>query len=170
MPETLQREAVLFQETQRTSGSVGLFMGVAGAVIFGGAALANARLGKLQEAAPALLAGAVVFLGVNAQILYSRLETRVTTAGAVFAYRPWKTLTLAPEEIAGVGMRRFGLWDGGIGYHVGSRGVAITARTGDGVVITRPDGRTILVGTEHPDALYSALLQLQRAARGGDNA
>ncbi len=132
--------------------------------ILGGAAVIAARQGQLAQAAPGLLFGALVVVGVFTFVGMTTLVTRITLAEAVVSYRPFKTLRLRPDEIAGVGLKSFGLFDGGVGYHVGFRSMALTAQTGMGVLITRPDGYRILVGTQRPDALMSALLQLQRQA------
>lgn len=160
-------ETVLFEERQAMSPSatrIGVPLTLA---VLGGAAVIAARQGQLAQAAPGLLFGALVVVGVFTFIGMTALVTRVTTAEAVVSYRPFKTLRLRPDEIAGVGLRSFGLFDGGIGYHVGFHSMALTARTGTGVLITKPDGYRILVGTQRPDALVSALLRLQsRAARG----
>jgi hypothetical protein len=155
---------VLFEESQPTSGGVTLFTAAVSLLALGGGGLLAARDGKLASALPGLALGGIVLVGVLVVLTRTRLETRVTTTGVTIALRPFKTVALAPGDIAGVSARQFGLFSGGIGYHVGLRSMALTARTGDGIVITRPDGRTLLVGTQRPDALLSALMQLQRAA------
>ncbi len=155
--------AILFEERQRMSPTTtGAGLALTAAVL-GGAALFSARLGRLSEGAPALLAAGVAVTAVFAFIGSTSLVTHVTTEEAVVAFRPFKTLRLLPGDIASVEMRSFGLFDGGVGYHIGPRSMALTARTGTGVLITKPDGYRILVGTQHPDALLSALLRLQRA-------
>ncbi len=156
-------EAMLFEERQRmspTTTAAGLAL--TGAVL-AGAALISARTGRLAEAAPPLLAAGGAVAGVFAFVGATSLVTRVSTEEAVIAFRPFKVLRLLPGDIASVDMKSFGLFDGGIGYHIGVRSMALTARTGSGVLITRPDGFRILVGTQHPDALFSALLRLQRS-------
>ncbi len=157
-------EHVLFEERQRmspaiTSWGLGLTL-----LVLGGAAMLVAREGRLAEAGPALLGSALFVSAIFALIGATSLVTRVTTEEAVVAFRPFKTLTLRPGDIASVTMKSFGLFDGGVGYHIGFKSLALTAATGSGVLITRPDGFRILLGTQRPDALRSALLQLQRSA------
>ncbi len=165
MPETALAGDLLFVEEQRTSGGVELFTLAVGAVAIGGGAIAAAAKHQLASAAPGLVIGAAVIAGVTMAIHNTRLRTRVSTVEAVIAYRPWATVSIPGAEIAAVAPRRIGLFRGGIGYHVGRGAVALTARTGDGVLVTRTDGRRVLIGTQHPDALYSALLRLQAQAR-----
>ncbi len=160
-------ETILFEERQRmspTTTAVGLALTAA---VLGGAVLIAGRTGRVGEATPPLLAAGAAVTGVFAFVGSTSLVTRVSTEEAVIAFRPFKTLRLLSGDIAAVERKSFGLFDGGIGYHVGIRSLALTARTGTGVLITRPDGYRILVGTQHPEALLSALLRLQRAARVG---
>ncbi len=157
---------VLFEERQRMGpGTTKLGLGLTAAVL-GGAALLVAHEGKLAEAGPVLLASALAVGGVFAFIGATSLVTTVTMEEAVVAFRPFKTLRLLPGDIAAVTMKTFGMFDGGVGYHVGFRSMALTATTGTGVLVTQPDGYRILIGTQRPDALMGALLQLQRAAAG----
>ena len=165
MPETAVGGDLLYVEEQRTSPGVELLTAAVGVLAIGGGAIAAAAKGQLASAAPGLVIGAAVIAGVTAMIHNTRLRTRVSTVEAVITYRPWATVRIPGAEIAAVAPRRFGLFSGGIGYHVGRGSVALTARTGDGVVVTRTDGRRVLIGTQHPDALYSALLRLQARAR-----
>ncbi len=165
MPErTTAPEIALFEERQRMGPSAMRIAIPLMLVVLGGAAMIAAWQGQLAQAAPGLLFGALVVVGVFTFVGMTTLVTRITTAEAVVSYRPFKTLRLRPDEIGSVGLKSFGLFDGGIGYHVGFRSMALTAQTGMGVLITRPDGYRILVGTQRPDALMSALLQLQRQA------
>jgi hypothetical protein len=165
MSDTTMREpTVLFEESQRTSSNVAAFVAAMVVIALVSTALAALRHGQLASAAPGLLLGALITGGVTLVVAATRLETRVTTESAVISYRPFKTLTLAPSDIGSVTVRTFGLFDGGIGYHVGFKSMALTAATGSGVQITRPDGRRILIGTRRPDALLSALMQLARGA------
>ncbi len=158
---------MLFEETQRTSPGVELFTLGVGAVAIGGGALAAAAKGQLGSAAPGLILGGAVIAAVTAAIHGTRLHTRVTTVEAVVAYGPWGRVRIPGTDIARVEPRQIGLFSGGIGYHIGFRSVALTARTGDGVLVTRRDGRRVLIGTAHPDALYGALLRLQTLASSG---
>jgi len=165
VPDTTMSPAtVLFDERQRLSPSVWRIGMPLTLAVLGGSAAIAARQGQLAQAVPGLAFGAVVVLGVFTFIGLTTLVTRITTAQAVVAFRPFKTLRLRPEEIGTVGTKSFGLFDGGIGYHISFRSMALTAQTGTGVLITKPDGYRILVGTQHPDALVSALLRLQRSA------
>jgi len=164
MPDrTMSPEGVLFEETQRLSGTVWVL------VMVGTAGMLAAIAALVHESAP-LRPQAFIGLGVAAlvmgAVLSSRVVTRVTTAGAEvrFAPFPFGTVRLAPGDIAEVAPRTFGLFDGGIGYHLGWKWVAITARTGTGVQVTRPDGKRILIGTQRQEALLSALRDLQRRA------
>ncbi len=159
-------EMVLFEERQRMSPTTTASGLTLTAAVLGGAALLSARQGKLAEAGPVLLASALATAAIFAFIGSTSLVTRVTSEEAVVAFRPFKTLRLLPGDIGSVEMKSFGLFDGGVGYHIGGRSMALTAQTGTGVLITKPDGYRILVGTQHPDALLSALLRLQRAAAG----
>ena len=165
MPDEAMSPSLLFEEEQRTSPGVELFTLGVGAVAIGGGALAAAAKGQLASAAPGLVLGAVVIAVVTAVIHASRVRTRVTATEAVIGYRPFAAVRIPGSDIAEVDVKRFGLFSGGIGYHIGPRSVAITARTGDGVLVTRADGRRVLIGTQHPDALYSALLRLQALGR-----
>ncbi len=167
MPDTTRQETVLFEEVQQTSPTTSIFVLLAGGGAIVGAALFAASRGELPSAMPGLLMGAAIMAGVTLLIGSTRLRSRVTTNEATFAYGRFGSVRLLPGDIGSVEMTRFGLFSGGIGYHVGLKSVAITARTGDGVLIRRPDGRRVLVGTEHPEALYSALLRLQAAPRLG---
>ncbi len=161
------RGNILFQEEQQTSPNVQLFTLVVGLGAIGGAALAATAKGALASAAPGLIFGTAVIAGVTLMINASRVRTWVTSEEAVITYRPWATVRIPGSDIGDIAVRRVGLFSGGIGYHVGLRSAAITARTGDGVLVTRTDGRRVLIGTEHPDALYSALVRLQTRARPG---
>jgi len=157
-------EHVLFEERQRMSPTI-TFWGLAFTLlVLGGSALLVARQGKLAEAGPVLLASGLAVTAVFLFVGSTTLVTRVTLEQAVVAFRPFKTLTLLPGDIASVTMKTFGMFDGGVGYHIGFRSMALTASTGSGVLVTRPDGYRILIGTQRPDALMSALIQLQRAA------
>ncbi len=169
MPErTSAPESVLFEEDQPTSRGVMGFVLALAALSIGAGAWGSSRQGKLGDAAPGLIVGALVAAAVTWIIGLTHLVTRVTTGEAVVRYGPFKTLRLRAGEIAAVVPRDVGLFSGGIGYHVGFRSLALTARTGSGVLVTKPDGYRILVGTEHPDALLSALLQLQRSTAPAD--
>ncbi len=167
MPETSAQETVLFEETQQTSPATSLFVLLAGGGAIVGAALFASSRGELTSALPGLVIGTVIIGGVTLMIGATRLRSRVTTAEATFVYGRFGSVRLLPDDVGTVEMTRFGMFNGGVGYHIAPKSVAITARTGDGVLVRRPDGRRVLIGTEHPEALYSALLRLQAAAKSG---
>ena len=167
MPETAAQETVLFEEVQQVGPATTLFTILAGGGALVGAALFAGSRGELPSALPGLAIGGVVIAGVSLAIAAVKLRSRVTPVEATFQFGRFGSVRLRAGDIASVEMRRFGLFSGGIGYHVGLKSVAITARTGDGVLVRRPDGSRVLVGSAHPEALYSALLRLQAAAKPG---
>lgn len=161
MSETSTYQPTIFEETQTVSPAITLLVGTVAAFALGSAWFGTIRDGSIVRAAPGLLLGTLA-AGVGvAFVALSRLITRVTPSEAVITYRPFKRIRLGAADIADVKPKTFGLLDGGIGFHIGFRSLALTATTGTGVVITRPDGRTILVGTQRPDALLAALAQLR---------
>lgn len=164
MSETSTYQPTIFEETQTISPAITLMVGTIAAVALGSAYFGAMRDGSIARAAPGLLFGTVAACGGVALVALSRLITRVTPTEAVITYRPFKRVRLTAADIADVQPKTFGLLDGGIGFHIGFRSLALTAATGTGVVITRPDGRTILVGTQRPDALLAALAQLRRSS------
>lgn len=167
MPDTATQEAVLFEEVQQVSPATTVFTFLAGGGALVGGALFAAARGELHQALPGLAIGGVIIAAVGLLIAATRLRSRVTLREATFEFGRFGRVRLRASDVASVEMARFGLFSGGIGYHIGLKSVAITARTGDGVRIGRADGGRVLVGTQHPEALYSALLRLQSAARPG---
>lgn len=165
MSDMASRQPVLFEEVQRTTPTASFGIFIAGGTVIVGSGLFAASRGELSSALPGLVFGAAVIAGVTFMISAIRMRSRVTTAEATFAYGRFGTVRLGAGDIASAEMVRFGMFSGGIGYHIGFGSTAITARTGDGVRIIRPDGRRVLVGTQQPEALYSALLRLQAGAR-----
>ncbi len=166
MPErTPTPEGVLFEESQRLGG---WWWAALGGGVLGSAAAVGAMVRAHYPAAAPTLWG----LGAGAIALFlaasSKLKTRVTTAGAEVRFPPfpWTRIRLRPADVAEVTVKRFGIfdWPGGVGYHVSFGATSATARTGTGVLVRRPDGRLILIGTERPDALAAALRQLQGEA------
>lgn len=165
MPDrTTAPEGVLFEETQRMGPWFWLAIGA------GGIGMLIATGSLIRMGAPGRTPG-LIGLGVGLVALIasatSRLITRVTTAGVSVRYPPIPFgFRLAPEEIAEVAPKTFGVfdWPGGLGYHISFGATAATARTGTGVLIRRRDGRQFLIGTQRPDALLAAVRQLQQRA------
>lgn len=155
-------QPVIFEETQTMSASLSAMVAAVAAVALGSAWFGVIREGTIARAAPGLLTGTVAAGGAVGLVAFSRLITKVTPSEAMITFWPFKRIRLSAEDIADAQPKTFGLFDGGIGFHIGWRSLALTATTGMGVVITRPDGRTILVGTQRPDALLAALAQLRR--------
>ncbi len=161
-------EGLLFEETQRLGGWWWAALG-------GGLLGVGVLVGAMVRSHYPLEVPTLVGLGAGALVLFiaatSKLVTRVTTAGAEVRFPPfpWTTTRVRPADIAEVTTKRFGMfdWPGGVGYHMSFGGTAATARTGTGVLVRRKNGRFLLVGTERPEALRDALLQLQRAAAVG---
>lgn len=162
-------ESVLFEESQRTSPALIAFSATVTFFALGFALVGVVRSGQAAAAGTGLALGTLIALGAIVLAGWSRLDTRVTGSEAVAIYRPFpfSTIRLRGDEIAAVTPYEFGLLSmpGGIGYHIGFGWRAATARTGTGVLVTRTDGKRFLIGTQRPDALQSALMQLQRATR-----
>lgn len=104
----------------------------------------------------ALLLGVVILLGA---VLTMRLSTTVTSDALAirygFLYRtriPLSDVAHA-EAIEYAPIREYGGW----GIRGSRRRRALNARGNQGVLLTRADGSTLLVGSQHPRELLEAL-------------
>jgi hypothetical protein len=104
----------------------------------------------------ALILAVVVLLGA---LLSLRLTTTVRPDGVSvrygFLYRtrvPLSEITLA-EAVQYAPVREYGGW----GIRGSRRRRALNARGNQGVLLTRSDGTTLLVGSQHPRELLEAL-------------
>ena len=104
----------------------------------------------------ALLLAVVLLLGA---LLSLRLTTTVRPDGISvrygFLYRtrvPLSEITLA-EAVQYAPLREYGGW----GIRGSRRRRALNARGNQGVLLTRSDGSTLLVGSQHPRELLEAL-------------
>lgn len=85
------------------------------------------------------------------------IEVRDDTVRWWFALKLW-THSLNPDEIRSVGTTQTSFSDGW-GIHFTSGGTLYNVSGYDAVVIEKQDGSKVLLGTDEPDALRSALLR-----------
>jgi hypothetical protein len=104
----------------------------------------------------ALIAAVVVLLGA---LLLTRLSTTVTEDaisikyGILYRTRIPLTDVARAEAVEYAPIREYGGW----GIRGSSRRRALNARGNQGVLLTRADGTTVLVGSQRPRALLEAL-------------
>lgn len=152
-----------FEEVQRLAGSA------AGWTVLGIVAAAAAVVGAAFVARPPRepgeWVGAVLGAGgaalAAAVVLAARQVTRVSDAGVVVSLSPvpFTTIRIRADDIARASLYEYGLLSapGGIGWHMGPGWRAVTTTTGTGVLITRRNGGRVLIGTDRPDTLLSAI-------------
>jgi hypothetical protein len=103
----------------------------------------------------ALIIGALLTAALG--LLWSRLTVRVSADRLHWAFGPgWPYFSLALADIANVEVTRTTFWQGW-GIHRTRRGWLYNIAGWDAVAITRNDGKQLLLGTDEPRRLKSAL-------------
>lgn len=103
----------------------------------------------------ALIAGALVAAALG--LLWSRLTIRVDDEHLHWSFGPgWPRFSLALTEITAVEVTRTTFWQGW-GIHRTRRGWLYNIAGWDAVLVTRKDGKQVLLGTDEPRRLKTAL-------------
>ncbi len=155
---------VFFHEEQRFRGSM---LWVLGAVILGSAVLVLVMTATLGPVA--VLFPLVILAGVFALIFFAHLETEVRgDAVYVHFHGLWPTRRIRLDDIATFEPRRYTMWDsGGWGVHLGLAGMTYNVSGNKGVHFRLKNGSGVLVGTQRPQALATAIATALEARDSG---
>lgn len=116
---------------------------------------ANSNAGWRDLSAGFWIGSAVALL-----LLLMRLRTRINEQGIHIRFIPfiWKEKKWKWEDIGKVHVKKYSPWEyGGWGWRFGGPGVAYTTKGFYGIWIVLKNGRTILVGTQHPEKVQELL-------------
>ena len=129
-------------------------------VMFSGVALGGSSFTPMG----ARIVGWVVFLTlVVTAVLLTSLTVQVTNEMVVWRFGPGVVhFSLPLAEITSVAATRTPLW-AGFGIHWIFTGWVYNVSGRDSVVLTKPDGSKVWIGTDEPDALAAAI---ERARAG----
>ena len=129
-------------------------------IAFGLAALAFLAMTSLPPLdrpwpSAVLLVGAAVAVALG--VAWGRMTIRVDDDRLLWSFGPgWPRFSLALAQIRSVEVTRTTWWDGW-GIHRTRRGWLYNIAGMDAVLITRADGKRVLLGTDEPRRLRSAL-------------
>jgi hypothetical protein len=134
---------------------------------FGAAALLFMTLGTLHPSRSATLPRLLFWLGpafaLALGFLWSSLTVRIDSEALHVWFVPgWPKTAVKLTDIAALEVTRTTFWNGW-GLHRTRRGWLYNVAGYDAVVVTRKDGRSVLVGTDEPRRLKAAL---ERALAG----
>jgi hypothetical protein len=109
--------------------------------------------------ASAAIAVVLVAVAVGALIGLAYLETTVTDAAVIVKFHGlWPTRRIDLDDIAEYAPMRYTMWDsGGWGVHFGLAGLTYNVSGNEGVHFRLKDGAQVLVGTQRPAELASAI-------------
>jgi len=117
----------------------------------------------------ASVAVVLVAVAVGALIALARLETTVTAdAVLVMFHGIWPTRRIRLEDIAEHAPMHYTMWDsGGWGVHFGLAGLTYNVSGNEGVHFRLKNGARVLVGTQRPAELDSAIAKALAARQAG---
>lgn len=154
-------QVTYFHEEQRFRNSL-IWVVIAVPIAFAVLAL----LGTANAPIAAPISVAVVGVAVAALFWIAHLETTVTDDAVIVRFHGvWPTRTIRLDDIAEYAPMHYAMWDsGGWGVHFGLAGMTYNVSGNDGVHFRLTNGQRILVGTQRPADLVTAI-RAARAAR-----
>lgn len=117
--------------------------------------------------ASAAVAVVVVAVAVGALLGLAYLETTVTDGAVIVKFHGvWPTRRIALGDIAEYAPMHYTMWDsGGWGVHFGLAGLTYNVSGNEGVHFRLKSGSQVLVGTQRPAELVSAIARAMAAHR-----
>jgi hypothetical protein len=115
--------------------------------------------------ASAAIAVVCVTIAVAALFGFAYLETTVTDDAVIVKFHGlWPTRRIKLEDIAEYAPMRYTMWDsGGWGVHFGLAGLTYNVSGNEGVHFRLKSGSQVLVGTQRPADLASAIAKAMAA-------
>lgn len=108
--------------------------------------------------------GLVVMLLVMLLFFITQLETKITKEGIEIRFVPfiWKTKHIPWTDVSAVFVRKYSplVEYGGWGWRVGAKGKAYNVKGNQGLQLKFNNGKALLIGTQKPEELESALKAL----------
>jgi hypothetical protein len=114
---------------------------------------------------PALLLGALIVIAVSALIALARLVVDVDRDAITVAFHflwPTRRIPISTVRRAQATKYRALLDYGGYGVRFGLRGWAFNVSGDEGVVVETNDGSSLLIGSQRPEELESAIARAVR--------
>ena len=114
--------------------------------------------------------GLIVAIGVGAGAVLiglAHLETTVTSDAIVVTFHGlWQTRRIALSDISKYAPMHYAIWDsGGWGIHFGFAGLTYNVSGNEGVHFRLKSGSQVLIGTQRPAELVSAIATAMAAHR-----
>lgn len=138
-------------------------------------ALLKQPFGARPMSTEKLVVGVAIVFAVTLLFAFMRLETELKEDGVYYRFFPFqlKTKRIAWDRISRAFVRQYKplLEYGGWGMRIGifGKGQAFNVSGNKGLQLIYDNGKKFLIGTQKPEALQTALLQLGRLSNEGTN-